>query len=280
MPAPPPDARSFSSELVSVRPSGSDGVVLRVRPDLEQPALRAARFFMLRRDDPSSPVIPRPFSLYRQVDGDLEFLIKVMGRGTRALAESTPGTRLVTVGPLGHGWPTLDGDGAPWVGIAGGIGSVPFFEGVRQSLAGMDGAAPATPADWTLIYGGRHAGFLYDLEEFLELGVRVLAATDDGSQGFHGNVVQCLEHQWDSGQLPEQVRLLTCGPEPMMEAVARVARERELECYLSLETYMGCGVGICNGCAVMTEPEGPLGAWPVAKCCVDGPVFPATAIRL
>ena len=43
---------------------------------------------------------------------------------------------------------------------------------------------------------------------------------------------------------------------------------------------MGCGVGICNGCAVMTEPEGPLGAWPVAKCCVDGPVFPAAAIRL
>lgn len=263
-----------------MRPSGSDGAVLRVRPELDQPALRAGRFFMLRREDGLSPAIPRPFSLYRQVGGDLEFLIKIMGRGTRALAETRPGEKLVTVGPLGHGWPTLDGSGVPWVGIAGGIGSVPFFEGVRQSLAGMDGHAPTKPADWTLIYGGRNAGFLYDLEEFMDLGVRVLAATDDGSQGFHGNVIQCLEHLWESGQLPDEVRLLSCGPEPMMEAVAGVARQRELECYLSLETYMGCGVGICNGCAVMTEPEGPLGAWPVAKCCVDGPVFAASAIRL
>ena len=280
MPAPPPDARSFRSELVSVRPTGSDGVVLRVRPERELPALRAARFFMLRRADGLSPAIPRPFSLYRQPDGDLEFLIKVMGSGTRALAESTPGTQLVTVGPLGHGWPTLDGDGPPWVGVAGGIGSVPFFEGVRQSLAGMDGATPAGEDDWALIYGGRHAGFLYDLDQFLELGVRVVAATDDGSQGFHGNVIECLEHQWELGRLPEEVRLLSCGPEPMMEAVADLARRRGLECHLSLETYMGCGVGICNGCAVATDPEGPLGAWPVAKCCVDGPVFPAAAIRL
>ena len=280
MPAPPPDARSFRSELVSVRPTGSDGVVLRIRPELPQRGLRAARFFMLRRDDALSPAIPRPFSFYREVDGDLEFLIKVMGKGTRALAQSAPGTSLVTVGPLGHGWPTLDGDGVPWVGIAGGIGSVPFYEGVRQALAGMDGAAPVKREDFTVIYGGRNAGFLYDLGEFADLGVRVLAATDDGSQGFHGNVIQCLEHLWAAGELPQKVRLLSCGPEPMMEAVARLARERSLECYLSLETYMGCGVGICNGCAVATEPEGPLGAWPVAKCCVDGPVFPADAIKL
>lgn len=280
MPAPPADARSFRSEIVSIRPTGSDGIVLRVRPEEDFPALRAARFFMLRREDELSPAIPRPFSLYRQVDGDLEFLIKVMGRGTKALAESQVGTKLVTVGPLGHGWPTLDGDGAPWVGIAGGIGSVPFFEGVLQSMAGMDGATPTSADQWTLIYGGRNAGFLYDLDEFMDLGVRVLAATDDGSQGFKGNVIQCLEQQWELGRLPEKVRLLSCGPEPMMEAVAEVARERELECFLSLETYMGCGVGICNGCAVMTEPEGELGAWPVAKCCVDGPVFRADAIRL
>lgn len=280
MPAPPSDARSFRSELVSVRPSGSDGVVLRLRPEIPQPPLRAARFFMLRREDALSPAIPRPFSFYRQVEGDLEFLLKVMGRGTRALAESAPGTPIVTIGPLGLGWPTLDGDGPPWVALAGGIGSVPFYEGARQALAGMDGARPVDPADFTLIYGGRNAGFLYDLEQFLELGVRVLAATDDGSQGFHGDVVRCLEHLWERGELPEDVRLLACGPEPMMEAVGRLAAERGLACYLSLETYMGCGVGICNGCAVRTEPEGPLGEWPVVKCCVDGPVFPARAVRL
>lgn len=281
MPAPPDDARSFPSEVVEVRPSGDDGVILRIRPGIELAPIRAARFFMLRRNDALSPAIPRPFSIYRQLDdGTLEFLIKVMGRGTRALAGSAPGTRLVTVGPLGLGWNTLDGDGAPWVMIGGGIGSVPFHMGIEQALAGMDGAAPARRADVTYVYGAATAGMLYEIDAFEALGVRVLAATDDGSRGFHGNVVQLLRHEWAEGGLPEKVRLLACGPDPMMAAVAEVARERGLECWLSLETLMGCGVGICNGCAVATEPEGELGAWPVAKCCVEGPVFRADAIRL
>lgn len=279
MPAPPPDARAFRSEAIEVRRSGDDGVVLRIAPGREQPELRGGRFYMLRREDALSPGIPRPFSLYRRLDdGSLEFLIKVMGRGTRALAACTPGTRLVTVGPLGHGWPTLDGSGAPWVMLAGGIGSVPFYLGIEQALAGMDGAAPVRPEDVVLIYGAAMAGMLYELDAFEALGARVVAATDDGSRGFRGNVVQCLLAEQEAGRIPREVRLLACGPEPMMRAVAGLARERSLPCWLSLETEMGCGVGICNGCAVPTVPEGPLGAWPVAKCCVEGPVFPAGAI--
>ena len=105
--------------------------------------------------------------------------------------------------------------------------------------------------------------------KFTETGSR--CHRNDGSPRF------C---HWAAQELPETVRLLACGPDAMMQAVAQVARDRDLDCWLSLETYMGCGVGICNGCAVMTEPEGELGDWPVAKCCVDGPVFPARAIRL
>ncbi len=279
MAAPPPDARSLESELVSLRPVGSDAIVLRLRLPGSVPLLRAGRFFMLRRPDRLSPPIPRPFSLYRQEGSELEFLIKVIGPGTRALAATPPGQPLTVIGPLGRGWPTLD-DASPWVAVAGGIGSAPFYEGIRQSLAGMDGAAPVSPRSWTLIYGGREEGMLYDLECFEELGVRVLPATDDGSRGFHGNAIDCLRAEWGAGRLPLRPRLLGCGPEPMMIALAALARDQDLECHLSLETYMGCGVGICNGCAVPTTPEGPLGAWPVAKCCTDGPVFPADAIRL
>ena len=281
MPAPPPDARSFRSEVKELRTSGDDGVVLRVMPEIELPPLRAARVFMLRRGDELSPAIPRPFSTYRQLeDGTIEFLIKVMGRGTRALAACRPGDSLVTIGPLGHGWNTLDGDGAPWVMIAGGIGSVPFYMGIEQALAGMDGRSPVRREDLTLIYGAATAGFLYDIDRFEALGVRTIAATDDGSRGFHGNVVEALAAEWETGTVPDEVRLLACGPEPMMEAVAKVAERRGLSCWLSLETMMGCGVGICNGCAVTTKPDGPLGEWPVAKCCVDGPVFAADAIVL
>jgi len=281
MPAPPDDARSYAAETVRVEACGDDGVILSIRVDGALGPLRAGRFFMLRRADNLSPAIPRPFSVYRQqADGTLDFLIKVMGPGTRALAETRPGTELVAVGPLGIGWNTLDGAGDPWVMLAGGIGSAPFFMGIEQAQQGMDGAQPVANDRMTLFYGAATAGLLYDFEAFEALGVRTLAATDDGTRGFRGNVVQLLEEEWSAGRVPERVRVLACGPDPMLQAVARMAGERELDCWLSLETMMGCGVGICNGCAVETLPEGPLGDWPVAKCCVDGPVFKTDAIKL
>jgi dihydroorotate dehydrogenase electron transfer subunit len=280
MPAPPIDARSFRATATSVVRCGDDGVILRIRPETELPPLRAARFFMLRREDALSPAIPRPFSVYRQEGRELEFLIKVMGRGTQALADCTPGTQLRTIGPLGNGWPTLDQDGPPWVMLAGGIGSAPFFMGIEQALAGMDGAAPVKPEQMTLLYGAARAGFLYDLAAFESLGVRVATATDDGSHGLRGNVLQLLESLWQRGDRPHDVRLLACGPDPMLRAVERLADARGLACWLSLETLMGCGVGICNGCPVPTRPDGPLGAWPNAKCCVEGPVFSTRAVTL
>lgn len=279
MPAPPIDARSQSARVLGVEPCGEDGVLLRIQPLQPIGPLRAGRFFMLRCRDDSSPCIPRPFSVYRQhADGSAEFLIKVTGLGTRALADSSPGTELVCVGPLGNGFPEFEA-GTPLVMLAGGIGSVPFYMVIQQALEGSYGARMA-PEELTLIYGGRQAGYLYDLEAFMDLGVRVLAATDDGSAGFHGNVLDCLRKQWEMGNLPEAVHLLTCGPEPMMEAVAREAAEKNLDCWLSLETYMACGVGICNGCSLVTRPDGPMGDWPVAKACVDGPVFHTSAIEL
>jgi dihydroorotate dehydrogenase electron transfer subunit len=280
MPAPPPDARSLTAVALSVTPCGEDGVILRVRPDVPLPPVRAARFFMLRREDRLSPAIPRPFSIYRQVGRDLEFLIKVMGQGTRALAACTPGTPLRLVGPLGNGWPALEGGGPPWVMLAGGIGSAPFFMGVEQALRGMDGRAPARREDLVLLYGAARGGLLYDLDAFRALGVRVEACTDDGSAGFRGNVLKLLASLWDAGSLPREVRLLACGPERMLEATEALARERGLDCWLSLESLMGCGVGICNGCPVPTVADGPMGAWPNAKCCVEGPVFATNAITL
>lgn len=278
MPAPPPDARSLRGEAVAVEACGDDGVILTVRAEL--PPVRASRFFMLRRTDRASPLIPRPFSIYRQRTSELDFLIKVMGRGTRALAACRPGQELLAVGPLGNGWPTLDGDGPSWVLLAGGVGSAPFYLAIEQALAGMDGATPTPPSKLHLLYGAATRGLLYDLERFRAFGVPVHAATDDGSEGFRGNVLALLESLWSAGELPEDVRLLACGPDPMLRAVETLSRERDLDAWLSLETLMGCGVGICNGCPVMTRPEGPLGAWPNAKCCVEGPVFSTRAITL
>jgi len=280
MPAPPVDARSLSGEAVGVDRCGDDGVILRVVTEVEVPPLRAARFFMLRREDALSPAIPRPFSIYRQEGRELQFLIKVMGRGTAALAACVPGTKLRVIGPLGNGWPTLDGGGPPWVMLAGGIGSAPFYMGIEQALAGMDGGTPARKEQLVYLYGAARRGLLYDLEAFQALGVRVAACTDDGSFGLKGNVLQLLAHLQRQGEIPEEVRLLACGPERMLEAVEAHARSRKLPCWLSLETVMGCGVGICNGCPVPTLPSGPRGSWPNAKCCVEGPVFSTQEVAL
>lgn len=280
MPAPPIDARALTGEAVSVERCGADGAILRVRVDAKLPPLRAARFFMLKRDDRLSPEIPRPFSVYRQKGSELEFLIKEIGDGTRALAACTRGTRMKIVGPLGNGWPALDGEGAPWVMLAGGIGSAPFFMGIEQALAGMDGRKPARREQVFYLYGAATRGMLYDLEAFERLGVPTFTCTMDGTHGLAGHVLQLLEHLQGRGVVPPRVRLLACGPERMLEAVEHFAHERGLDCWLSLETLMGCGVGICNGCPVPTLPDGPHGAWPNLKCCVEGPVFSTAAVTL
>ena len=274
MPAPPADSRSYLTECVSVEPCGDDGVILRIRMDEALPDLGAGRFFMLGASVPGFPAIPRPFSVYRQEGEELEFLIKVMGRGTRMLAELQAGAEVRATGPLGNGWPKSKSE-QHLVMLAGGIGSAPFFMVIEQALA-----RGVAPDEMTLIYGAANAGLLYDIEHFSALGVRVVAATDDGSMGFRGNALQALHEEWGSGGIPTACQLFACGPDPMLHAVERLARERELECWLSLEGMMGCGVGICNGCPVPTRLEGEKGDWPNAKSCVEGPVFSVADVTL
>ncbi|MBM3975808.1 MAG: hypothetical protein FJ299_02320 [Planctomycetes bacterium] len=281
MPAPPTDARTGLATAISVAACGDDGFVLRVRPDAPYPPIRASRFFMLRREDGSMPLVPRPFSIYRQLGAELEFLVKQMGVGTRALGALRPGDRLRVTGPLGNGWPALEPrPDEPWVMLAGGIGSAPFYMGIEQALSGMDGRPACRPQDLALLYGAARKGLLYDIAAFRQLGVRTFTATDDGSDGHRGNVLGLLEALQQRGELPRRVRLLACGPERMLEAVERHAMANGLECWLSLESLMGCGVGICNGCPVPTRKDGPLGAWSNAKCCVEGPVFSCREVEL
>lgn len=293
MPAPPPDAQTQLAELISVEPCGTDGVLLRLRPSApltqDGAPLAPNRFFMLRREDGLSPAIPRPFSIYREVPAeaggpaDVVFLVKVIGPGTQALAESVPGTHLRMIGPLGLGWPDLTTPGAPWVFLAGGIGSAPFFMAVESlTRAGdvADEAGTEPPAAPYLLYGAATAGLVYDVEEFAELDCSLHVATDDGSLGFQGNVLQLLDQLITDGLVPENIRIAACGPLPMLRAAQSWAAARDLECWASLEELMGCGVGICNGCVVETVPDGELGDWPNVKACVEGPAFRCDTVVL
>ncbi|MBI3819161.1 MAG: dihydroorotate dehydrogenase electron transfer subunit [Planctomycetes bacterium] len=254
---------------------GADGcrIDVAIRGGIDQ--VRPSQFFMLRRGDGAGPLLARPFSLYLQkrADGadELSFLLKIHGPGTRSLAELGPGDGVELVGPLGNGFPQI-ARGEKIVCIAGGVGIATFPLVFETAIA-----EGASPGDLTLCFGSARADLLYESERYKEYGIRVLLATDDGSAGARGNSLDLLKSEMASGAIVHKV--FACGPERMLEAVARYCLKQQISCFLSLETRMGCGTGVCNACAVPVKPRSN-GGWPVAKACREGPVFDARNLVL
>ena len=228
------------------------------------PASGPGQFFMLRTEKRWPVQLPRPFSLYdRAADGSWgSFLVKPIGEGTRAICDLEPGEGLVLTGPLGLPFP---GDVADPICIAGGVGLAPFL-----LLARSEAAAGRR---LRLLFGGRTRALLSGIEDFVDIA-DVHASTDDGSHGFHGMVTALLEDLMARGVVKAGETVFCCGPDPMMHAVAALCERLGLRCFLSLETYMACGYGVCNGCTV--EVQGPrFKGWPYSKTCVEGPVYEA-----
>lgn len=272
--ASPTTARCRAGVLRAKRACGPDAFVGEIDLPEDPGLVLPGQFAMLSPGDGSGPCIPRPFSVFDRPDARrLTFLIQVHGPGTRAL-EAVPegGTWTVTM-PLGNGFvaPPVS---RPVVFVAGGVGSAPFLLYARARVAAGAGART-----W-MLYGARTPDRLYDAEAFARTGVPTLSATQDGGAGFRGSVLDLLAQELDARRLPQDALFCACGPEGLLRAFAGFARGRGLDAELSLETYMGCGWGGCNACPVATDPAGPLGAWPWAKTCTQGPVFPLAAVRM
>jgi dihydroorotate dehydrogenase electron transfer subunit len=163
--------------------------------------------------------------------------------------------------------------------VAGGIGQTPFVAVARESLGRRTYGTPARPAARaqrvTLCYGARSADLLAGLDDFAGAGVEVLVSTDDGSRGHHGLVTNLLTEQLNGRTT--STRILSCGPEPMLAAVARIAASVGVPCEVSLETPMACGIGICFTCVAKVRDA--TGNWDYKRTCVDGPVFHAGLIE-
>lgn len=226
------------------------------------------QFFMVRTERRWPCQLPRPFSLYdRAPDGSWgSFLVKAVGEGTRAILDQQPGEGLVLTGPLGKPFPT---DVQDPICVAGGVGLAPFLLlARRQRAAGRD---------LRVLFGGRNRAALSGLED-LQATARVFASTDDGSFGFRGFVSALLDDLVARGEVKAGETVFCCGPDPMMHAVAAVCEKRGLRCFLSLETYMACGYGVCNGCTV--EVQGPrFHGWPYSRTCIEGPVYEACELK-
>jgi dihydroorotate dehydrogenase electron transfer subunit len=229
------------------------------------PPTQAGQFYMLRTAERWPVLLPRPFSLYdRSDDGSRgSFLIKAVGPGTRALTALRAGEALHLTGPLGQPFPQ---DIADPVCIAGGIGLAPFLLLGRQLRA--RGRKP-----FRLLFGGRNRQALAGMDDLSGL-CELHAATDDGSHGFHGMVTALLEQLASKGTVRAGDTVFCCGPDPMMHATARLCTRLRLRCFLSLETYMACGYGVCNGCSVRVQGDRFHG-WPYSKTCLEGPVYEA-----
>lgn len=222
------------------------------------PAFRAGQFAQLAVP---GRVLPRPFSILDEHGRGQDFLVKVVGPGTSWLAERRPGDVVPVLAPLGHGWldrlPAVAAE-EEWLLVGGGVGVAPLLALAAQA---PDGQAA------TILFGYRDAAQARALAS-LHPGREVKVATEDGSLGLHGRVTDLLARQVEEDP-PRPRRIFCCGPEPMMEAVAALCRGRGLPCHLSLETLMGCGIGICVGCAV------PVAGGGFRLACQDGPVFEA-----
>jgi dihydroorotate dehydrogenase electron transfer subunit len=222
----------------------------------------------------TDPLLGRPFALYdTAVDAQgqasaVDVVYLVVGKLTGLLSALVPGDSIECWGPLGNGFPDLNGLDHVAL-VAGGIGQTPFLAYVRHLLGerGYAGAAPRRAVKRvSLFYGVRTADLAASVEDFRAAGAEVHLATDDGSLGFKGFVTQLLEER------PPPQHLIGCGPEPMMRALAALARRWGAPCHLSLETPMACGVGICFSCVTKLRTHD---GWDYRRVCVDGPVFDA-----
>ncbi len=241
------------------------------------------QFLMVRIADCDDPLLGRPFALYDTVlDSSgapvgIDIVYLVVGKMTSRLAESIPGNELEVWGPLGNGFSAEPVE--QLIMVAGGIGQTPFLALGREFLGGRsygNSERIATPAEHvTLCYGVRNVDLLAGAEDFREGGIDLRISSDDGSVGHHGLVTELLEQTLDESAT-KNCRIACCGPEPMMEAVARIAGARSVACEVSLETPMACGIGICFSCVVkLAQPDG---GWDYKRTCVEGPVFDAKKI--
>jgi dihydroorotate dehydrogenase electron transfer subunit len=207
-------------------------------------SVRAGQFVNLGWS--GGPLLRRPFSVYR-VDGErIEIVLKAVGTGTSQLLAMEPGDRISCVGPLGRGF-DLEAGLKTVVLVSGGLGVAPM------PLAARDARAAGMHVTW--VHGARTSEELCSEAG----GDDVLWATDDGTRGYAGTAVAAT---------PDADLVLACGPNRMLAAVA----DRWPDAQVAVETYMGCGTGVCLGCAV------PLIRGGYDRACKEGPVYRAADV--
>jgi len=219
------------------------------------------QFLNIKVHDFCEPLLRRPYSI-SQIDGDvLAILFGVVSKGTTILSKKEVGDTLDIIGPLGKGY-NLEGDFETAILVGGGVGVAPFpFLNTELKKRGKE---------ILNFVGARRA------DQLVTIGLdNAIVATDDGSVGYHGTVVDCLKDYLAQHQVI-QPRIFACGPNVMLKALSEFTRRAEIPCEMSLESAMACGIGICQGCPIEAADNDKK----YYLVCKDGPVFDAESVVL
>ena len=234
-------------------------------PEVAKEAV-AGQFLMIKPTATNDPMLGRPMAIYDwdKALGTIEILFMERGRGTKILADAKPDDILPVVAPLGNGF-SIEKTDKNVVCVIGGVGMAPMFSVIKElKELGINN---------NIVLGARTESMLLGLDRLEELGVKADIYTDDGSFANRGFVTEGLEKILETQKVD---RIYTCGSMVMMKNVARIAKEYDVPCQVSLEERMGCGIGICMGCVCgHKKPDGSEG---LARVCYEGPVFDANEV--
>ena len=216
---------------------------------------KPGQFVMVRCRDKTEPLLRRPFSFHRISKTGFELLYKVVGIGTKILSQRKEGEVLEVLGPLGNGF---DMNKAPSILVAGGTGIAPLLA-LAEKLKTFN-------TKLTVLIGARTKEHILSKQDFKNLNIELVIATEDGSEGRKGLVTELVKNELRITHYASRITIYACGPRPMLRAVANFAKSKKIPCQVSLEEKVACGTGACLGCAVETKTGYKM-------VCKDGPVF-------
>ena len=247
--------------VTDLHPVAPNMLVLSFRSEAIAAQTRPGQFDNIKVNEWTVPLLRRPFSVYHVSGGDVQVIFNVIGMGTRILSIKRVGDTIDVLGPLGCSY-GLIGDYDTAVLVAGGLGVAP--------LPMLTSALRDTRKKLVTLLGARTGDQI--VPTHLE---NVHLATDDGSTGHHGTVVDLLRSQLERNSYVRP-KIFGCGPNVMLNTLASVAAEFDIPCEVSLESAMACGIGICQGCPVETID----GEKKYALICKEGTVFDTRRIKI
>jgi len=236
-------------------------------PQIAQVYTGSGQFINILAIDNWHHPLRRPMSIASAEEGYVSIIYKIFGDVTRILSEKIEGDSAELMGPLGNTFSNWN-NGAYPILVGGGVGLAPILN-LRQECDEAN-------VDHTIIIGARSGN-----EHFIkhEPKNNIFLSTDDGTIGEEGTVMGPLER---SVKENKNAYLYACGPEPMMEAVRKFSITNNVPTQLSVESYMGCGVGLCQGCVVHrrdTEIQDHSYHEKYSLVCMDGPVYEAKDVK-